>query len=164
MDVADQAAALIALRLALGRCGLDRAAQESVIAIGGMVHVAMFGMLAAADIARICKVMHTRAIDPIMITVMQEQLLQGMRFWVTNRQRLGLPVEAEDFTTATAFTQTALMMQMAEDKARTEKDQIAMMPEEFKKASEYKLFEESFEAYLGLLKGTGRIPLSYVMP
>jgi hypothetical protein len=163
MDVADPQGALIALRVALGRCGLDRAAQESVIAIGGMIHIAMFGMLAAADIARICKVMHTRAIDPIMITVMQEQLLQGMRFWVTNRQRLGLPVEAEDFTTATAFEQTALMTRMIEDEARTEKDQVATMPEKFKKASEYKLFEESLETYLGLLRGTGRIPLSYVI-
>ncbi len=37
------------------------------------------------------------------------------------------------------------------------------MPEKFKKASEYKLFEESLETYLGLLRGTGRIPLSYVI-
>jgi hypothetical protein len=51
MDVADPQGALIALCVALGRCGLDRAAQESVIAIGGMIHIAMFGMLATADIA-----------------------------------------------------------------------------------------------------------------
>jgi hypothetical protein len=107
--------------------------------------------------------MRTRAVDPIMITVMQEQLLQGMHFWVTNHQRLGLPVEAEDFTTATAFEQTALMTPMTEDEARTEKDQVVTMPEKFKKASEYKLFEESLETYLGLLRGTGRIPLSYVI-
>jgi hypothetical protein len=128
----DPATALITLHVALGKCGLDQAAQESVIAIGGMVHIAMFGMLAAADIARICKVMHTQTVDPIMITVMQEQLLQGMRFWVTNRQCLGLPVEAEDFTTVAVFAQTALMTQMIEDEATTDKDQVATMPEKFK--------------------------------
>jgi hypothetical protein len=56
---ADPAATLVALHAALGRCGLDQPAQDSVIAIEGMVHIAMFGMLATADIACIFKVIHT---------------------------------------------------------------------------------------------------------
>jgi hypothetical protein len=86
-----------------------------------------------------------------------------MRFWVTNRQRIGLLVDADAFTAATAFAQTALMTRLLEDEARADKDQVATMPEKFKKASEYKLFEENQDTYLGLLKGTGKIPLSYVI-
>ena len=59
-----------------------------------------------------------------------------MRFWVTNRQRIGLLVDADAFTAATAFAQTALMTRLLEDEARADKDQVATMPEKFKKASE----------------------------
>ncbi len=155
--------AVIAFRAALGRCGFNEAAQDAVVDIGGIMHMAMLGMLAETGIARICKVIRARAVDPLMITVMQEQLLQGMRFWVTNRQRIGLVVDADAFTTATAFAQTALMTRMAEDDARADKEQVATVPEKFKKASDYKIFEESLETYLSLLKGTGKIPLNYVI-
>jgi hypothetical protein len=93
-----------------------------------------------------------------MITVMQEQLLQEIHFWVTNRQRLGLPVEAEEFTTATASGQTALMTRMHEDEAKVDKDQVATVPEKFTES-----FEEGLDTYPSLLKGTGRIPLNYVI-
>jgi len=137
MAVPDPATALNAFRAALNRCGFDEAAQDAVVAISGIAHIAMLGMLAVADIGRICKAIRTRLVDPIMITVMQEQLLQGMRFWVTNRQRIGLLKDADAFTTATAFAQTALMTRLLEDEARADKDQVATMPEKYKKASEY---------------------------
>jgi len=163
MAVPDPAAALDAFRAALNHCGFDQAAQDAVVAISGIAHIAMLGILAAADIACICKVIRTQSVDPVMITVMQEQLLQGMRYWVTNCQRIGLSIDADAFTSATAFAQTTLMTRLLEDEARADKDQVATMPEKFKKASEYKLFEESLDTYLGLLKGTGKIPLSYVI-
>ena len=153
MQAPGPAAAQVALNAALGRCGLNQAAIDAVVPIGSIAHIAMLGMLATSHIARICKVVRTRAVDPIMITVMQELLIQGMRFWVTNRQRLGLPVDADEFTTATTFAQTALMTRTLEDDAREEKDQVAKMPQKFKKAVEYKVFAESLDTYWGLLKG-----------
>jgi len=163
MQAPNPAAAQAALSAALSRCGLDQAAIEAVLSIGGIAHIAMLGMLAASDIARICKVLRTRAMNPIMIMVIQEQLMQGMHFGVTNRQRLRLLVDANDFTAATAFAQTALKTRTLEDDAREEKDQVAKQPDKFKKASEYKIFTESLDTYLGLLKGTGKIPLKYVI-
>jgi hypothetical protein len=37
------------------------------------------------------------------------------------------------------------------------------MPDKFKLPSNWKVFSEAMETYLGQLKGTGRIPLSYVI-
>lgn len=70
MQAPDPAAAQVALNAALGRCGLDQAAIDAVVTIGGIAHIAMLGMLATSDIARICKVARTRTVNPIMITVM----------------------------------------------------------------------------------------------
>ena len=153
MQAPDPAAAQLALNTALGRCGLNQAAIDAVVTIGGIVHIAMLGMLGTSDIACICKVARTRVVDPIMITVMQEQLMHGMRFWVTNCQCLRLPIDADEFPTATAFAQMALMTRTLEDDAREEKDQVAKMPQKFKKAVEYKVFAESLDTYWGLLKG-----------
>jgi hypothetical protein len=161
--VDSRAADFGALCTALGQCGLEEAAQDAVVAISSIAHIATIGMLAMSDVTRICKVIKTCPVNPIMITVMQVQLMQGMHFWVTNCQQLGLPVSADEFATVTAFNQTVLMMQMNEDDAREEKDQVAQMPEKFKKVSEYKVFAESLDTYLGLLQGTGKIPLKYVI-
>jgi len=53
MAVPDPAAALNAFCAALNRCGFDEAAQDAVVAISGIAHIAMLGMLAVADIARL---------------------------------------------------------------------------------------------------------------
>jgi hypothetical protein len=58
---------------------------------------------------------------PIPLTVLQEKLLLGVRFWVSNRQRLQLEVEAEDVTPALAYTQANIRGHMIEDEARADK-------------------------------------------
>jgi len=47
---------------------------------------AMLGLLTADDISKMCKTFRTRAVNPINVTIIQEQLLLAVRFWVTNRQ------------------------------------------------------------------------------
>jgi hypothetical protein len=136
----DPAAAQVALNAALGRCGLEHTAINAVVMIGGIAHIAMLGILATSDIAHIHKVV-----------------------WVTNHQLLGMLVDADEFTTATAFAQMALMTHTLEDDARKKKDQVAKMPEEVKEAVECKVFAKSLDTYLRLLKGTGKIPLKYVI-
>jgi hypothetical protein len=50
---------------------------------------------------------------------------------------------------------------MLEDEAR-DKDSIAKLPDKFKLATQWNVFTETLETYLGQLLGSGRVPLSYV--
>ena len=77
----------------------------------------MLGILPADQISKICKRLSTRAIDPITLSAIQEQLLLAMRFWVTNLQRLQQQVDANDFTTALALNQAQTMRRQLEDDA-----------------------------------------------
>jgi hypothetical protein len=52
---------------------------------------------------------------------------------------------------------------MVEDEARADKELTAKMPDKFKLPSNWKVFSEAMQTYLGQLKGTGCIPLSYVI-
>jgi hypothetical protein len=82
----------------------------------------MLGLLTIDQISKICKRLESRTVDPIRITMVQEQLLLGLRFWVANNQRLQLPLVAEDFTMITALNQVQKMSQHAGDDTRMEKE------------------------------------------
>jgi hypothetical protein len=82
---------------------------------------------------------------------------------VVNKQRLQLPVVAEDFTLAVALNQAQVMRQQVEDDARMDKESIAKAPEKFKTASSWKVFYKALETYLGQILGSGWIPLWYVI-
>jgi hypothetical protein len=68
------AAAEAALREALGRIGFDEDAQEAVITVGGFHQIAFVGIVGEAAIACTCKIIRTRAENPIPLTIVQEQL------------------------------------------------------------------------------------------
>ncbi len=87
----------------------------------------------------------------------------GIRFWVANRQRLQLVIDAADITPALAYTQANIRSRIIEDEARADKEPSAKMPNKFKFPSNWKVFSEAMESYLGQLKGTGWIPLCYVI-
>jgi hypothetical protein len=82
----------------------------------------MLGLLTIDQIRKTCKRLVSRTVDPIRITMVQEQLLLGLRFWVANNQRLQLPLVAEDFTMITALNQVQKMSQHAGDDTRMEKE------------------------------------------
>ena len=44
-----------------------------------------------------------------------------------------------------------------------DKETVAKMPEKFKQSSQWRVFAEMIETYLGQLKGSGRVPLNYVI-
>ncbi len=150
-------------RAALNRIGFTPDEQNAIIEYTGCRNVAMLGLLSEEDIMRMCKAFRMRPIAPIPLMVLQEKLLLGVRFWITNRQRLQLPIEADDITPALAYTQANIRTRMIEDEARADKEVTAKMPDKFKSPSNWKVFSEAMETYLGQLKGTGRIPLSYVI-
>jgi hypothetical protein len=68
-----------------------------------------------------------------------------MRHWVINRQRLGLAVNAADFTAATAYEQSQLMVRLQEDDAVADKEVVAEKPNKFKQPSQWKVFAELME-------------------
>jgi hypothetical protein len=107
----------------------------------------MMGLLSADQVSKTCKRIATRAINPIQINTVQEQLLLGLRFWVTQRQRLHQPIVTSDFTMFTALNQAQLMRQQAEDDARLDKEVTAKMPDKFKVAPNWKVFSEAVETY-----------------
>jgi hypothetical protein len=136
-------AAQVAFMAALGRIGFAPAAQQEIIAYTGCANIAMLGLMTPEDISKMCKVFRTHAVNPLQVMVVQEQLLLAVRFWVSNRQHLQKPVEAHVVT--------------------ADKEQTAKMPEKFKAPNGWRIFAEAMETYLSHLKGSGRIPLCYVI-
>ncbi len=101
--------------------------------------------------------------NPVPINMLQQQLLLAFRYWVVNRQRLGIPVDADEFTAITAFEQSQLMVHIQEDDAIADKEMVAKMPDKFKQSSQWRVFAEMIETYLSQLKGSGRVPLNYII-
>jgi hypothetical protein len=115
--MAEAQAAQLAFMAALSCIGCAPALQQETIAYTGFVNIAMLGLLALDDIAKICKNFRTRPINPIPVTVIQEQLLLAVRFWVSSHQRLQKLVEAQIVTAALAYNQPQTMHHMLEDEA-----------------------------------------------
>jgi hypothetical protein len=97
---------------ALARIGFGPPEREAIITMSGCRNIAMLGILTVDQVSKICKRIETRAVNPLPITTMQEQLLLAMRFWVTNRQRLQLPINAADYTLVLALNQAQTMRQL----------------------------------------------------
>jgi hypothetical protein len=60
--------------------------------------------------------------NPVPINMLQQQLLLVFCYWVVNRQRLGIPVDADEFTAITAFKQSQLMVRIKEDEVIADKE------------------------------------------
>ena len=123
----------------------------------------MLGLSTPDDISKMCKTFRTRSNNPLRITVIQEQLLLAVRFWVSSRQRLQKLVLANEVTAPLIFNVAQNMHHMLEDEARADKEQAAKMPNKFKSPSGWRVFAEAVETYLSHLKGSGQIPLKYVI-
>jgi hypothetical protein len=119
----------------------------------------MLGLQSEEDIIRMCKAFHARPNAPILLTVLQEKLLLGIRFWISSQQRLQIPVEENHIIPALAYSQANIRAHMLEDEARADKEPSTKMPNKFKSPAGWKVFSEAMETYLGQLKGTGWIPL-----
>ena len=63
--------------------------------------------------------------NAIIITAIQEELLQAMGFWVANLQRLQQVIDPEQFMTVLPLNQAQMMRQYLEDDARADKEQVA---------------------------------------
>jgi hypothetical protein len=91
------------------------------------------------------------------ISAVFEQLLQAMRFWFANLQRLPQLVNAAKFTSAVALNQAHTMRQIKEEDARVDWEVVAKAPDKFKNVATWKIFAQALETYLGQLMGSGRV-------
>jgi hypothetical protein len=57
--------------------------------------------------------------------VLQEKLLLGIHFWISNQQRLQNPVDAADIMPALAYPQANIRAHMIEDEPRADKEPTA---------------------------------------
>ena len=101
-----------ALRGALERIGFSEDARNAVTDpdLGGITAIGQLARLQKEQIKRICKVIRDAEIP---ISVMSEQMFEVMRYWVTQRVRLQLPVIAAAFTNE-VIEETALKYTVAQ--------------------------------------------------
>jgi hypothetical protein len=156
-------AAQLAFMAALGRIGCPPVLQQEIIAYTGCVNIAMLGLFTPDDISKMCQNFHTRTVNPIPVTVIQEQLLLATRFWVSSHQGLQKPDEAQVVAAVLAYNQAQTMGHMLEDEACADKEMTAKTPDKFKSPSGWWVFAEAMETYLSHLHGSGHITLKYVI-
>ena len=94
---------------ALAHIGFGLNEQNAFIQASSCVNVAMMGLLSSEQISRICKHLATRAVDPIPLPAMQEQLLLALHFWVAKQQWLQQIIAIDNFTVALALNQAQEM-------------------------------------------------------
>jgi hypothetical protein len=71
---------------ALNQIGFLPDKQNAIIEYTGCRNIAMLGLLSEEDTMQMCKAFCMQPIAPIPLTVLQEKLLLGIRFWIANRQ------------------------------------------------------------------------------
>jgi hypothetical protein len=147
---------------ALGRIGFSVEASEAVVA-QGFVSMALLGLVTADQIKQLCKLIRKDPTNPVPINMLQQQMLLATRRWVVNQQRLGLLVDADEFTAIMAYEQSQVMVLLQEDEATSEKESVAKMPDKFKQPSQWRVFAEMMETHLSQLKGSRCVPLNYVI-
>jgi hypothetical protein len=123
-------------RAALNHFGFTPDEQGAIIDYTGYRNLVMLHLLGEEDLVRMCKAFRTRP-QPIALTVLQEKLLLGIRFWISHRQCLQLPIIADDLTPALAYMQANIRAHMIEDEARADKERTAKMPDKFKSPSNW---------------------------
>jgi hypothetical protein len=157
----DPIAQLASFRAALGRIGFNQVAQDALNQHGfnGMYSLLIYSK---EQIKTVCKVLRERTVDPLNVSLEQEQFPTAMRNWVKTRVRTNCPIDADLFTRDVAIAEAIKMVNQAEETV-LEKDTDIKAPEKLKFASKWIIFSESMDTYLDRLKGQGRVPLNYVL-
>jgi len=156
--MADQ---LAAYRATLGRIGFDVNAQNE-LNHHGLNN--MFNMLIYSkdQSKRVCTVLRERLVDPLNISLEQEQFLTAMRNWVKTCVRTNRSIDPDLFTREVAVAETIRMVNQAEEIA-LEKETDIKTPNKFKITTKWIAFSEAVNAYLNRLKGQGHVPLNYII-
>jgi hypothetical protein len=152
---------LAAFREALGRIGFSVPAQDTLNRNGftGMYNLMIYSK---DQIKSVCKVIREDTLNPIPISMEQEQFLTAMRHWVKTRVRTNRDINPVLFTRDVAIAESIKMVNIAEE-VQSEKESDVKMPEKFKITTKWIVFSEAVDTYLNRLRGQGRIPLNYII-
>ncbi len=156
------AAGMNAFRGALERCGFTEAARLAVTNpdLGGLTSIRDVARLGKDGVKRLCKVLRD---EDIPVSIMAEQTLEVMRYWVRQRISLGLPVLAADFTLE-AIDEAALKYSIAQTADDGAKDKEGVkMPDKFKQNTSFRVYDEVMDTYLNTQVGCTGIPLNYII-
>mmetsp|Transcript_6983 Transcript_6983/g.10172 ORF Transcript_6983/g.10172 Transcript_6983/m.10172 type:complete len:493 (+) Transcript_6983:2497-3975(+) len=151
-----------AFRGALERCGLTEQARLAVTdaGLGGLTTMRDMARLGKDGVKRLCKVLRD---EEIPVSIMAEQTLEVMRYWVRERISLGLDVLPIDFTPE-AIDEAALKFTITQTSADVAKDKEGVkMPEKFKQNTSFRVYEEVMDTYLNTQLGCSGIPLNYII-
>jgi len=105
---AAEANAAQSFQAALGHIGFSVQAQPVVVVAQGFISMALLSLVTAYQMKQLCKLIHENADNPVPINMLQQQILLSMWHWVVNRQRLGLPVDPDEFTAIIALSNLRL--------------------------------------------------------
>ena len=72
-------------------------------------------------------------------------------------------MDAAELTAMVAIQQTQMINHAIEEEASADKETVAKPPDKFKDPKTFRIFDEGMWTCLGLVKGTGRVPLKYVI-
>jgi hypothetical protein len=152
---------LAGFRAALARIGFSIPAQDALNSNG---FNAMFNLMIYSkdQIKHVCIIIREDPVNPIPISLEQEQLLTAMRHWVKTRVRTNRDIDPELFTRDVAISEAIKMVNVTKE-VISEKESDVKMPEKFKLTSKWIVFSETVDTYLKRLCGQGRIPLNYVI-
>jgi hypothetical protein len=152
---------LIEFRAALGRIGFVPDVQDALIDHGfnSMYNLMIYSK---EQIKRVCNVIREDPLNPLHISMEQEQLLTAMRHWVKTRVRTNRSIDPILFNRDVAVNEAIKMVNIAEE-IISEKESDVKMPDKFKLTSKWIVFSEALDTYLNRLKGQGRIPLNYII-
>jgi hypothetical protein len=114
------------------------------------------------QIKRVCTVIREDALNPIPISMEQEQLLTAMRYWVKTRVRPNHDINPNLFIREIAISKAIKMVNAAEE-VISEKESDVKMPEKFKITSKWIVFSEMVDTYLNRLRGQRCRPLTYII-
>jgi len=152
---------LAGFRAALGRIGFSIPAQDALNRNG---FNAMFNLMIYSkdQIKRVCTVIREDPVNPIPMSMEQEQLLTAMRHWAKTRVHTNRDIDPELFTRDVAISEAIKMVNVTKE-VISEKESDVKMPEKFKLTSKWIVFSETVDTYLNRLRGQGGIPLNYVI-
>jgi hypothetical protein len=152
---------LASFRAALGRIGFSIPAQDALNRNG---FNAMFNLMIYSkdQIKRVCTVIREDPVNPIPMSMEQEQLLTAMRHWAKTRVHTNRDIDPELFTCDVAISEAIKMVNVTEE-VISENETDVKMPEKFKLTSKWIVFSETVDTYINRLRGQGRIPLNYVI-
>ncbi len=132
---------LAAFREALGRIGFSVPAQDALNQHG---FNAMYNLMiySKEQIQGVCKVIQENIVNPIPISMEQEQLMTVMRHWVKSRVRMKHDIDPRLFTRDTAISEAIKMVNITEESG-VENESDIKMPEKFKISMKWIVFFET---------------------